>query len=424
VRGRALKRRRRGAEAQVVGPLGGRLNKAALVVVALAISVHAALSVATLGDYAGDAGPALAALLHGDVHAFGHAHPAMGDVSLLARAPFAAIAYLGAPTTLNIYRWGSLPCVLSVAALALVLAGIARRRGGGPLSEWAIVLVSLINPMVASAIALGHPEELMTASLCIGALVAALEDRAVAAAVLLGLALACKQWALIAIAPVLLALGRERLRALLGALALALLVTLPEALASPAAFLANQLSLAHHASRHPPAQSWLWPLASRTVLHIRLSTTTVPVTVYSLPNAVAQSAHAVMILVNLALAGVVACVRRIPLRRDEAFALMSATLLIRSSLEVSATYYYTAFLLGLVAWDALRGERLPIRSLTATVAAYVLLDRMSTAPGTLDAASVLCALCTISAMALFARTLFARRGSSTRGLDSRRALAV
>ena len=79
-------------------------NDAALIVLALLISAHAALSAATLGDYPNDAGPALAALLHGDLHAFANATPAMGDVSLLVRAPFAAIAYLGHPTPLQVLQ--------------------------------------------------------------------------------------------------------------------------------------------------------------------------------------------------------------------------------------------------------------------------------------------------------------------------------
>ena len=94
-----------------------------------------------------------------------------------------------------------------------------------------IVLVALVNPLVVSAAELGHPEELLTASLCVAALVAALEDRSLLTIVLLGFALACKQWALVAVLPVLFALERARVRVLLGALATAALLTLPPVLA-------------------------------------------------------------------------------------------------------------------------------------------------------------------------------------------------
>jgi hypothetical protein len=124
-----------------VRTLTGQLNNAALAVVALLISAHEAFSVTSVGDYPGDAGAAVAALIHGNLHALAQAHPAMGDLSLLLRAPFAALAYIGRPTELSVYRWGVVPCVISVAVLGLWLAGIARARGTGMVGQWAIVLV-------------------------------------------------------------------------------------------------------------------------------------------------------------------------------------------------------------------------------------------------------------------------------------------
>jgi hypothetical protein len=112
--------------------LGEQLKRPALVLVALVLSAHAALSATTLGDYPDDGGPALAALLHGDLHAFGQAHPAMGALSLLVRAPFAAIAYIGHPSVENIYRWGVLPCVMSVGVLILLGWALVGGRSAAP----------------------------------------------------------------------------------------------------------------------------------------------------------------------------------------------------------------------------------------------------------------------------------------------------
>src|SRR5439155_16894179 len=97
-----------------------------------------------------------------------------------------------------------------------------------------------VNPDSLKAFALGHPEELLTAALALGALLAAGRGRAPAAAVLLGLALAAKQWALLALPAVLLvsAPGR-RLRVLLGAGAEVVALTGPLALAEPRAFAGN-----------------------------------------------------------------------------------------------------------------------------------------------------------------------------------------
>jgi uncharacterized membrane protein len=55
-----------------------------------------------------------------------------------------------------------------------------------------------------AAVRLGHPEAL-TAALCVLAVVLARRDHWVVAAVVLGLAIATKQWAVVAIVPALLA---------------------------------------------------------------------------------------------------------------------------------------------------------------------------------------------------------------------------
>lgn len=384
-------------------------SDAALIVLALLISAHAALSAATLGDYPNDAGPALAALLHGDLHAFANATPAMGDVSLLVRAPFAAIAYLGHPTQLAIYRWGVLPCVLSVAALALWLARLARGRGVGLVGQWAIVLVALINPLVSSAIVLGHPEELMTSSLCIAALVAALQRRALPAAVLLGLALACKEWAVVGVLPVLFALERDRWRTLLGALATAALVTVPEALGSPLSYVHHQLFLARGEGVSPSGLSWWWPLSPSGTTHVIVEGRDVAVSSHRLPRSIAYSLHSLIVAVDLLIAAVVAWARRLPLRRDDAFALMAIVMLLRCSLDTETMpYFHAALLLDLLAWDALSCKRLPLRALSGAVVGFVLFDRLNSS-ALLGPSSIAYGVCSIVALLLFARTL-ARRG--------------
>lgn len=397
-------------------------SNAALALAALLISVHTAFSVTTLGDYRAegtDAGPALAALLHGNLVAFARANPAMGDLSLLIRAPFVELAYIGHPSELSIYRWGVLPCVASVAVLALWLVSIARRRGTGPVGQWAILLVSLLNPLVSSAVAVGHPEELMTASLCIGALVAAFEGGLLLSTVLLGLALACKQWSVLAVLPVLLALERGRMRALIGALALAAVVTLPEVVGAPRALLENQLSLAHHDGRTPSVLSWWWPLAPNSTVHLIVEGSPVSVSEHRLPRALVESLHSVIIVIDVLIAAIVAHARRLPLRRDDAFALMAIVMLLRCTLDTqTVSYYHAPLFLDLLAWDALRGERIPVRALTAAAVAYLLLDRLNPIliGGT---SSLLYAGCTAAALVMLVRTLAGRSSMSPRRIPPR-----
>jgi hypothetical protein len=354
------------------------LDDVALVALALVLSVRAAFSVTTLGDYSGDGGPALAALLKGNLHAFGQTRPEMGDLSLLVRAPFAALAYLGHPTELSIYRWGVLPCVMSVAILGLWLARIARSRGVGPIGQLLIVALTVLNPLTSSAISLGHPEELLTASLCIGALVAALKQRTVLTMVLLGLALACKQWSVVAILPILFTLERGRIRTLVGAAALAAVVTVPELVSSPATYLRIQMSLALHHRSESSAWSWWWPFAPNGTRYVLIEGREVPVTLHRLPVALVESLHSLIIALDAVIAVIVARVRGLQLRRDDAFALMAVVMLLRCALDTETMpYYHAALFMDLLAWDAFTAERLPLRALSGAALSWVLFDRLT-----------------------------------------------
>jgi uncharacterized membrane protein len=70
------------------------------------------------------------------------------------------------------------------------------------------------TPVTLSAFQYGHAEELLGAVLCISAVLAAQRGHVHWATVLLGLAIVNKEWALLAIGPVLLALPSGRVRAL------------------------------------------------------------------------------------------------------------------------------------------------------------------------------------------------------------------
>jgi hypothetical protein len=401
------------AEKSLVRPLRRHLGSAALVALALALSVRAAFSAMAAGDYPVDGQPALTALLHGNLHAFGLARPAMGDLSLLVRAPFAALAYLGDATPLNLYRWGVLPCVLSVALLGLWLASVARSRGVGWVGQLLIVVLSVFNPLTSSAVGLGHPEELLTASLCVGALVAAVKQRSVLTLVLLGLALASKQWAVVTILPILFALERGRLRALVGALAVAAVVTVPEVVGSPSTYLHNQLSLAHEHLTESSMWSWWWPFGSNGTRLVLIGGAATPVTLHRFPRALIASLHSLIIILDAVIALVIAKVRGLPLRRDDAFALMAVVLLLRCALDNNTMpYYHAALFLDLLAWDALCAARLPPRALSGALLSWLLFDRMT--PGLFGAVAPLSILYGISAaivLALLVRTFIGRSPS-------------
>src|SRR5205807_10009979 len=95
------------------------------------------------------------------------------------------------------------------------------RAGAHWLARLAVVGVCVLNPIAMQAVYNGHPEELLGAVLCVAAVLCAIDDRPVWAGVLLGLAIPNKEWALVAVGPVLVALPRRRVLSLTWAAAVA-----------------------------------------------------------------------------------------------------------------------------------------------------------------------------------------------------------
>ena len=198
-----------------------------------ALAVLGAVSLAWLGllgfvftDYELEAAPALDALVRGWWVEFLELCPAYGG-SLILRAPFALGADALGGGDVAVFRAVGMPCLLAGSALGVVLAGslLARRAGRGTVA--AVVLLCAANPITLRALDIGHPEELLGAALCAGAVLAGVRDRPALAGVLLGLALANKAWAVLAVGPVLLALPSGRWRALGIAGAIAGVIMLP-----------------------------------------------------------------------------------------------------------------------------------------------------------------------------------------------------
>ncbi len=344
-------------------------------IAALALGGAIALRASSLGDYPSDAGPAIGALLHLRFGSFLDATPAMGLFSLLARWPFAALAYLGKANPVAIYRWGALPCVESVALAALWLAGIARSRGTGRFGQAAIVAVALLNPVVGSALYWGHPEELLTASLAIAAVVAAHERRVGLTILMLGLAMASKQWAALVLFPVFAVSGTGRWRVLGGSVAVAAVLTLPELLGGLHSFVHSQLGLATGLVRIPGSESWPYLLSSSATIQLRDGFHyTGP---YMSHTAVALW-HPLMFAVAVAASVWLARRAAVPRTADALFGSVALIFLMRAALDPGDAEYSLAPMLRTgVAWDALRGARAPVRSLLGALLAEAVFGRFS-----------------------------------------------
>jgi hypothetical protein len=297
-------------------------------------------------DYPSDAAPAISALGRGDIHGFVSAKVQMGPLSILLRAPLAALA---GPDSIWAYRFGALACLLALVWLGAL---VARRAGMGVGLLVATLLVA--NPVALEALHLGHPEELLGAALCVAAVLLA-RDRQLWSAVALGAALATKQWALIAIAPVLIAAPRDaRFRLAVTAAGVAAAVIVPVALADPHAFIS---ALDHPAFGVSAMRTGnLWGLAAISD-HVSLGggeTTTVYVT----PDWLQRVAHPLVAILTLGVGA--AALRR---RAVDPLALLALLMLIRCALDPwDHGYYHAPFLAALVAWEVLEARRMPLLS--------------------------------------------------------------
>ena len=211
---------------------------AVLAVFGVLSSIAVCLRFGALGDYPFDGGPSVDALAGGDVRGAAAQLGGMGSFSVIFRAPLVALARVGGLGELGTYRVGAAACLVAIALVAVWMAarmpGVSRPRVAVAL----VVLLAVANPASVAAVALGHPEECLTAALSVLAVVLARYDRTVPAAVALGLAIATKQWAVVAIVPTLLAARPGRSRLLLLALAggVAAALTIPLMLIDPTQF--------------------------------------------------------------------------------------------------------------------------------------------------------------------------------------------
>ena len=306
-----------------------------------------------LGDYPHDAAGAVDALAGGHVlrSLTVHPQPLMGPIAILIRAPFVAAGHLFGAGSLAGYRLGAIPCLIAAGLLGVVLLRTfapASRRGAASI---VVVLLAVASPAATSAVELGHPEEVLCAALSVLAVVAAMRSRVVATSVLLGLALATKQWAVIAVPPAVLAVPpRYRWRVAAGAAGLAALLTLPQVLADPSGF-ASVSQHAATATNDTFVQSW-WYLVGHT-----------------LPGWLARSTHPLIVLAAFPLT--VLAYRR-GLRADDALPLLALLFLVRCVLDpVDNYYYHLPLLLALLAWDVKMRRQLPFASLAATLCLIV-----------------------------------------------------
>jgi hypothetical protein len=328
-------------------------------------------------DYEAEAEPALQALRDGRLGEFLDLAPAYGG-SLILRSPFAVLPNLWGGGDLALFRSMAVPCLAAGASLGVVLWIRSRAEGAGRGTAAVVLLVCAANPITLRALEIGHPEELLGAVLCVGAVLAGGARRPVLAGVLLGLAIANKPWAVLAAVPVALALGTgmpyAKSRAAAAAFGVASAVLVPFALAGGAAIEVAADTARTSGEIFQPWQVW-WFVGDHAG------------PVFGLfgekpgyrtpPGWIADIARPLVVLVPLVLSLVYA-VRRRSQPWHDALLLLAVVFLLRCVLDPwNISYYAIPFLLSLVAWEVHARRGVPLLTLGATLLTWASFEELT-----------------------------------------------
>ena len=315
------------------------------------------------GDYYGgvcngcdSAGPPVAALAHGNLSKFlrltaGHGQPH----AAVARPLVALVPDRGADLLLPYRR------VLAglLTAVALLLPVVRRMRSF--LAAAVVMAIALFGPMTFKAVAWGHPEELVGGCLAVGAVVTATRGRGVLSGVLLGLAIANKQWGLFALIPTLIvARGHWRV-VLTTAVAVAAVFIAPMLLGDPKVFIQQNFDTGVAQLGVTPTNVW-WPF------HEMGYDATIPGNLWVIPAWMRELSHPLAVTIVVAIS--LLYWRRAGDRHPyDALQLLALLFLLRCLLDpLTISYHHVPFVVALVAYEGLRRNGLPWLSLASTAA--------------------------------------------------------
>jgi hypothetical protein len=389
-----------------------RENGLAIAAGSLALWIVAWLSLYgwALTDYDFEARPSIDALLGGHVLRFLQLAPAYGG-SLIIRSPFLLVPKLWGGGELAVYRAAAVPCLVSSLVLGLWLVTQMRSRGNTKLARALTLALCVANPLTLAALELGHPEELLGAVLSAAAVISALRNRPIWAGILLGLAVANKEWALLAVGPVLVGLPCRRRRAVGTAGAVAAGILAPLALAG------KFVTAVHSAATQAQVifNPWqIWWFLGRHEHALRVAGHILPGHRWNhrvAPAWLAAVSHPLIILIMVPLT--LLCLYRRHAGRErpkqEALLLLSVLLLLRCMLDPwNMGYYALPFLLALVAWETLAHDRPPVLALATTLAAWMVMQWAAPGRGfSPDMQSVLYLLWALPTLALLSVALYA-----------------
>ena len=341
---------------------------AALAALAVTIVGWLSLTGYAWSDYDDEARTAVDALVAGDVHGFLVNSPIYGG-SLLIRAPFALVPSMWGGGELAIYRALAAPCLIAAALLAAFVAGRMRAAKAGPVAWGTALLVLAGNPITLRALEMGHPEELLVSVMCIGAVLLAAARRPVPAAVLIGVAVAAKPWALLAVPAVILLADGRRVRTMAIALAAAAVVVAPFAVADAGSVRQKTTAAGATSQIFQPWQVFWFAGSSGHV--VRGIDGTVKPGYRQAPGWLSGVTRPLILLMAPALA-LLMWRRRGPAGFDDVLLLLGLTFVLRCLLDPwNSIYYAIPAIFAIATWEGAVRRRVPAVSLVVSVLVWL-----------------------------------------------------
>ena len=339
------------------------------------------LSVHGTGDYVpggpvdgNNAAPGIDALLHGDVVGYVTHQPMIGLTSILLRLPAVALAHAVGGGGLLSYQLGAIACMLPLALLGGWLVAAPGLTLDRRLFRLLAAFVVITSPILSGEVQAGHPEGTLAAALSVAAVIAAGRGRVGWSAALLGLAIATKEWALIAVPPVIIALPGRRRKVGVIAGAVVLLLCCAQWLADPSALLRAVHGEGHTRFLNP--FSLLWPFGAAVPLPHGEETLA-----RQIPWGLTRIGATALVCAAAAPLGVAWLVRA---RRRGAtcdpLALLALLGLLRCLFDSThLEYYMVAALIPLAAWEATE-NRPPLATLALSVMVSLLFNAVGKVP--------------------------------------------
>ena len=375
-------------------------------------SVVLALPVAIFGlhrfgpsDFVGVNLPALDALRAGHVGAYlDRSTVDMG--SYLLRLPLIFLPNLWGGGSLALYRVLALPALIGLVWFAVDLWWRGRRMGVTAIAASCGLVLCILNPFVVSSLIRTHPEDLVGGLLGIAAVYSARAGRANVTGLVLGLAIANKAWAVVAVVPVLWLLASHRVRAFLIAGAVPALVLMPlvvraltkaggAAAGGSSAGLSQVTSIANSSYVLKPWEGWWFFGDSHHLMRSHFGDTH---PLYRTPATwITHLSHPLAVLVPAVLCLWLAS--RLDRRRwTTALLLLAFALQLRCLLDAwNIDYYEVPFTIALLAWEILDRRRVPVMSFLVIVSGWIVMTILpfSVSPNTQAIAYLLWSVPTI-----------------------------